>query len=160
MAEQGGAVQSYTAETIARWLLSQQSMSPKKLQKMLYYCYSWTLALLNEDAENLDNKLFNEKFEAWVHGPVIRPIYNQYRGFGFQDIPQEDGAPVIEDADVLDVLNQVVETYGHFTGNELESLTHEEDPWVEARAGKQPFESSDTVIKDQTIFKYYIQQAE
>ena len=63
---------------VANFYLSKQSMSPKKLQKILYYAYAWTLALLNDDEEHLNNRLFDSKFEAWVHGPVNREIYNRF----------------------------------------------------------------------------------
>ena len=37
---------------IAKWFLSQSSMTPKKLQKMVYYAYAWFITLMNEDANN------------------------------------------------------------------------------------------------------------
>src|SRR5690606_31825912 len=82
---------SYPVEAVAKWFLSRKSMSPKKLQKMLYYAYVWVLTLLNESADDLNNRLFEEKFEAWVHGPVIYSVYDQYREWGFSDIPQYEG---------------------------------------------------------------------
>ena len=54
-------------EDVANYFLSKKSMSPKKLQKIVYYAYGWTLALLNEDIKALDNRLFNEPIEAWIH---------------------------------------------------------------------------------------------
>lgn len=60
-------------------------MTPKKLQKMLYYCYSWHLALTAENGdvdEILSSRLFDAKFEAWAHGPVIREIYLEYKKIG------------------------------------------------------------------------------
>ena len=60
---------------VANFYLSKQSMSPKKLQKILYYAYAWTLALLNDDEEHLNNRLFDSKFEAWVHGPVLPEVF-------------------------------------------------------------------------------------
>ncbi|EGE9348465.1 hypothetical protein IBL91_003145, partial [Listeria monocytogenes] len=60
----------YTADQVADWFLCRKAMTPKKLQKMLYYAYAWTLTLTNDNPDDLKNKLFPEKFEAWVHGPV------------------------------------------------------------------------------------------
>lgn len=150
----------YTAETIAEWLLSKSEMSPKKLQKMLYYCYSWTLTLMNDQEDKINNKLFNDKFEAWVHGPVIPAIYQKYRSHGGIDIPKLEKEVEIEDEDILDILEQVFETYGGFTGNELESISHQEDPWLNARSGLEVYEGSDRKIGDQEIFDYYIQRVE
>ncbi|MDX1701345.1 MAG: DUF4065 domain-containing protein [Melioribacteraceae bacterium] len=150
----------YSAELIAEWLLSKSEMSPKKLQKMLYYCYSWTLTLLNEREDELKNKLFDDEFEAWVHGPVVRSVYDKYRPFGYTDIPKSDKAVPIDDEEVLDILHQVFDEYGAFSGNDLESISHQEDPWIIAREGKGPFEASDQTITDESIFNYYIQRVE
>lgn len=148
----------YTAETIADWLLTKSEMSPKKLQKMLYYSYTWVLTLMNEREDKLENELFDEEFEAWVHGPVIPIIYNKYRPYGYQDIPKVTKEIEIEDEDIVDILEQVYETYGGYTGNQLESISHQEDPWIEAREGKEPYEACNEVISKETIFNYYIQR--
>ncbi|WP_374049741.1 type II toxin-antitoxin system antitoxin SocA domain-containing protein [Paenibacillus larvae] len=34
-------------------------------------------------------KLFDDNFEAWVHGPVNPQLYTEYREYGWQEIPQE-----------------------------------------------------------------------
>ena len=73
-------------EDVANYFLSKKSMSPKKLQKIVYYAYGWTLALLNEDIKALDNRLFNEPIEAWVHGPVVPELYTKYKARGWEDI--------------------------------------------------------------------------
>lgn len=145
----------FTAQQIANWLLTQQNMSPKKLQKMLYYSYSWVLALNNEDSEKIENRLFEDDFEAWVHGPVIRSIYEEYRGFGYNDIVTEKSETVEISGDVLDILTQVLEIYGGYNGNELESITHQEKPWIEARAGFGPLDACKVQISDKTIYETY-----
>lgn len=94
-------------------------MTHKKLQKLCYYAYAWNLALKGE-------KLFKERFQAWVHGPVSPQLYKKYREHGWQTIPPDD-APLLQN-DVIEVLETVYETYGEFTGDELESLTHSELP--------------------------------
>ena len=148
-----------TLEDAKQWFLSRQSMSPKKLQKMLYYAYSWGLVLLNDDDKNLSNKLFDANFEAWVHGPVIPSVYFEYRPFGFQNIPQSSSpTPDPKDEDVKDVLDQVMSVYGGFNGNQLERLTHSEEPWKNARIGLLPMDSSSNVIDDKIIYNYYFEQ--
>lgn len=151
---------SYPVEAVAKWFLSRKSMSPKKLQKMLYYAYVWVLTLLNESADDLNNRLFEEKFEAWVHGPVIYSVYDQYREWGFSDIPQYEGeVPKFAD-EVEDILEQVLDVYGNFTGNQLESMTHQEDPWKKAREGYGPLDRCNEVISDESIFEYYIKRVQ
>ncbi|SFE88703.1 Panacea domain-containing protein, partial [Peptostreptococcus sp. D1] len=66
-------------EVAKNFLDREPSMSLKKLQKLCWYAYSWFIALNNEpDEENLA-LLFNNRAEAWVHGPVFRDLYIDYR---------------------------------------------------------------------------------
>ena len=53
-------------------------MTHKKLQKLCYYAYSWFIYMENDDIENIENRLFEEKFQAWVHGPVNYELYLKY----------------------------------------------------------------------------------
>ena len=131
-------------------------MSPKKLQKILYYAYSWTLALLNEKVDDLSFKLFDDQIEAWVHGPVVPYIYYKYKEYGWDNIPKVNNFNISSfPEDVLDVLEQVWEAYGNFSGNELEFITHREAPWILARRGCSVSSPSSTPISDVTIFEYY-----
>lgn len=151
----------YTADTIAQWFLSKSSMSPKKLQKILYYAYSWVLTLMNDESTNLQNRLFDDKFEAWVHGPVIRSIYVKYADRGYHDITDYEGKELPSvSADIKDILEQVNEVYDGYTADELESITHQEAPWKKARVGLSALDSSDKVISDVDIFNCYIKRVD
>lgn len=140
---------------VQNWFLSRQEMSPKKLQKILYYAYSWGLVFLNEGVDDLKNTLFDAEFEAWVHGPVIPEVYSEFASYGYSDIEKRQDTSGNLPNDVEDLLNQVLGAYGDFNGNELESITHSELPWKEARKGFRPMDSSKVVIKPKTIFEYY-----
>lgn len=148
----------YEVNDVIKWFLSRNSMSPKKLQKLLYYAYAWTLTLNNEEESSLNIKLFEENFEAWVHGPVIPSVYRDFKGFGFTDIPKNEDNLVVFDEDIEDVLNQVWEVYGKYSGNELESITHQESPWINAREGLSPIEPSRNAITDRDIFHFYLNE--
>jgi len=151
---------AYSVKDVIHWFLSKEEMSPKKLQKLLYYSYAWFLTLQNESVEELENRLFDEKFEAWVHGPVIYTVYDDYRHQGYRPINRYEGQIPAFDDETEDVLNQVWEVYGHFTGNELESISHQEDPWIKAREGYSALERCNVEINDESIFEYYIQRVE
>lgn len=142
---------------VARWFLSKQPMTSKKLQKLMYYAYSWGLVFLNDDADSLENKLFDLNFEAWVHGPVARKLYPFYaENPPFSEIPKYEGELTKLNEDLEDILNQVNEIYGGFNGNELERLTHTEKPWIEARKDCLPMDSCSDKLSDETIYKYYV----
>lgn len=155
------AIFMYDVNKVVDFFLHKGSMSPKKLQKLLYYAYAWTLALLNENIDDTNFKLFNDKIEAWIHGPVVPSVYHKYKSYGWNEIPQNQN---FDDCtftpQVLDVLNQVWDVYGNLSGNQLESISHQEMPWQHARVGYAPSESCNKQISDRDIFEYYNEQAQ
>ena len=60
--------------------------------------------------------------------------------------------------DMLDVLNQVWDVYGGYSANELESITHQEDPWIKARGELSPLQNGYENLDDKVIFTYYLSQ--
>lgn len=152
-------MKTYNKFEVANWFLHQESMSPKKLQKILYYAYAWGLVFFNESEDNLQVKVFDGDFESWVHGPVDPDIYRRFAVYGYQDIPKYDGDTKIVDADVIDLFEQVMSIYGDFDGNQLERLTHTEEPWKNARGEAKPLDRSNNRIKDEDMFKYYVKKA-
>ena len=56
---------------ISRVCNAGSSMNELKLQKLLYYAQAWHLAVFG-------SRLFDERFQAWVHGPVCRAIYDRF----------------------------------------------------------------------------------
>ena len=143
---------------IANWFLSKESMSPKKIQKLVYYAYSWYLTLMNDSEEELTNKLFTEDIKAWVHGPVVYSIYREFKDYGYNEISQKTVDESIYTDDMLDVLNQVWDVYGGYSANELESITHQEDPWIKARGELSPLQNGYENLDDRVIFTYYLSQ--
>lgn len=143
-------------DSVINWFFKQEEMSPKKLQKLLYYAYSWFLTINNNSDTEINNVLFDEKFEAWVHGPVLPSVYQKFKSYEFRKITEWDfNQDDSMDDEVVDVLNQVYSVYGDFTANELESITHQEAPWIKAREGYGPLELCNVKISDKTIFDYY-----
>lgn len=147
----------YTVFDIADWFLANaKEVTNKKLQKLVYYAYSWYLVFNNESVDTLENRFFTNNFEAWVHGCVDPCLYEKYRNYGSSEIPVFSGKLKDFSADDKDVLNQVLEVYGNFNGNELENICHQELPWINARGGISPTVPSHTKVKDCDIFNYYV----
>lgn len=135
-----------TIELVAEAFLSLESMSNKKLQKLCYYAYAWFLVLHNND-------LFCNRFQAWVHGPVDPSLYRRYRDYGWDDIPQ--GSRPVIDSDIFGFIEEVFAAYGEMNADELEYLTHREDPWISARGGLSEFASCSSQIDSEVIRSYY-----
>lgn len=55
----------------------------------------------------------------------------------------------------MDIFNQVIEIYGGYNGNELESINHQEKPWLNARKRLAMYEPSHNKISDRDIFECY-----
>ena len=55
----------------------------------------------------------------------------------------------------LDILNKVYDTYGVYDGDELENLTHKEEPWIKARSGCGPLDYSRNPISMKDMRDYY-----
>lgn len=124
------------------------TMTNLRLQKLVYYAQAWHLALTGEP-------LFADNFEAWVHGPVIPHLYRKYKGYGWNAIPQNSVEwPQLSD-ETREILDEVWDTYGPFTAKALETLTHSEDPWRDARQGYEPGTPSSRIIPQDIMRRYY-----
>lgn len=135
---------------VAQALLNIQSMSNKKLQKLCYYVQAWYLALNREP-------LFENSFEAWIHGPVCPELYHKFKNYGFTKIPQSNDLPssIANDEYLNNFIHNVFEMYGDMSGDELEELTHQEFPWLNARRGLDGWQSSNNIISCDDMIEYY-----
>ncbi|PSB68506.1 hypothetical protein C7B61_00490 [filamentous cyanobacterium CCP1] len=130
------------------WLANETGsfISTLKLQKLVYYAQAWHLALYG-------NPLFEEDFQAWVHGPVVPALYQKYKSFGWQPILEETVPKLSEN--IFEFLDEVAEEYFACDAYELEQMTHAEAPWNWAR-GDLPLDApSDAVIKKEWMKEYY-----
>jgi uncharacterized phage-associated protein len=124
------------------------TISLLKLQKLLYYGQAWSLVLRKQP-------LFYQEIEAWVSGPVVRDVWNEYQVYKYGDIPVPDRCDIEWEEDELEVLEEVWNTYGELSARHLQNLTHSELPWRKAREGLEPAEKSKNVISMDDMQSYY-----
>lgn len=124
-----------------------------KLHKLLYYIQAWNLAFYDEE-------FFDEKFQAWINGPVSRTIYDRfaesktmYSAVRATDQKADISYDLSED-DIQHIEN-VLETYGSFTEAQLVTLTHREEPWQQARVGYNPDQQCENIISSELMKNYY-----
>lgn len=133
---------------------SGETMSNLKLQKLAYYADAWYLAFFDE-------KLVEEGFQAWIHGPVSRAIYNRFSSSKslYSDITIADCTPGFDLSSIPVAaaahIDSVLEVYGAFTGAQLEDMTHKEEPWIKAREGYRPSERCEEIIDRNITRDYY-----
>ncbi len=140
-----------TADRVAEGLINlshdrNDPISNLKLQKLLYYSQAWYLAIFRKP-------LFDEEIEAWVHGPVVPQVFRRYRVCRWSPIPRGDTVGV--STEVCRHLDEVWKAYGEYNAYELERMTHSEKPWMQARIGLEPDESSHNVIPKDSMKRYY-----
>ncbi|MEH2412837.1 Panacea domain-containing protein [Nostoc sp.] len=124
------------------------TISALKLQKLVYYAQAWSLVLQ-------DLPLFPEQIQAWPHGPVVYDVWNSYRDYKHTAIPEPETYDLDFSEDEIEVLEEVWNAYGELGARQLEKLTHDEHPWVQARKGLDPGEKSQEVISHETMKSYY-----
>lgn len=142
------------AVTISEFFLSKRGLTPKKIQKLVYYAYAWFIALNNQSSDNIENTLFDEQPEAWIHGPVFPSLYRQYKSSGWNEVPQTK-EPNLENDDLKSFLNDVWNTFEKYSADQLEYMTHQELPWINARNNISNIEPSNNIITKKDIFTYY-----
>ncbi|EMH0062947.1 SocA family protein [Providencia rettgeri] len=102
---------------------SGDTISNLKLQKLVYYAQGFSLVLL-------ERPLFEEKIEAWMHGPVVPELYRKYKDHKNYALPQPESIDSDKYAeDEIDLLDEVWNIYGQFSAWKLRNMTHEESPW-------------------------------
>ncbi len=122
-----------------------------KAQKLVYYAQAWFLA-------NFSTPLFEEDFQAWVHGPVIPELYEKFKEAGSSPIPSVKKLSDIKtqfEQETLDFLQEVADVYMQHDGYALELMTHQEQPWIDARKGCKPDERCTEVITKDAMRLFY-----
>lgn len=54
--------------------------------------------------------------------------------------------------EVMNALNKTIEIYGKYSADELENISHSQQPWINARKGLSPIDVSNNLLKDEEIF--------
>ena len=141
-----------TAREVARYIVrffqeAGDPVSNLKLQKLLYYVQGWHLALRDAPA-------FDDRLEAWVHGPVQPGVYGTYKQYRWNPITEDVDAPLLDDQ-TLEVVDAVLGANGTDSCYELELRTHGERPWIEARGDLPADAESNRVLTLASIKNFF-----
>ncbi len=133
---------------------NETDITPLMLQKLLYYANGIHDALLGRP-------LFTSRCEAWIHGPVYRDVYDVFKNFKFNLIDDERSALLLNSKVNLtpedrNLISNILNSFGMYSGKMLEYMTHQEDPWRKAREGYGPDEYSQVEITEESIKQYFL----
>lgn len=145
------------AINIANYMLSKKPLTPKQVQKLLYYAYSLYLIKYNDkyDLENMD-RLFEDKIEAWQHGPVIRSVYDYIKGTAYSNqLVCYSSLVNLKDSKIENFIDKIMAVFGQYSGYELEKMTHSEAPWQLTYQDCDGNARCDKVIDDRLIYDFY-----
>ena len=108
-------------------------LTPMKLQKILYFAHGWHIAITGKP-------LINENVEAWKYGPVVASVYHEFKEYGNTPIQELAGSydmerqciiyPFLSGKAARDIIDRVIEVYGHKDAPTLSAMTHAPgSPW-------------------------------
>lgn len=128
-------------------------VNPFKLQKIMYYVYRDYLKATGKS-------LFEDYFEVWKWGPVVKSIYDEFKGFGSNPITryatEDDGETsyIVSAKDKVfwDILNVVWNKTKAFTGFQLAEYTHEPNGAWERTKNDGNLCITDEYIKEDVTF--------
>lgn len=129
----------YDARAIANFVLDHasnfgQQLTVMGILKLLYFAHGWHLA-------QTGRPLIRQRFEAWEFGPVVRVVYDCFKGIGRSPIRNRAWKqdPVTRAAEVVsyelspetaDFLRGISDSYAHLHAFKLSEMTHEPgSPW-------------------------------
>lgn len=134
-------MKAYDARAIANFLLDyadekREEVTLLLLLKMIFYAHGWHLSHQKEP-------LVSQPFEAWDHGPVVRAVWESFRGNGRKpltgrakrlDVISNSYSEVRDPIDPkqADFLRQIFDAYSHVDAFDLSNATHVPgSPWDE-----------------------------
>ncbi|MGC4875220.1 Panacea domain-containing protein [Micromonospora sp. DT43] len=140
-----------TAHDVAAAVLGNLgSVTAMKLEKLVYYCQGWHLALEG-------TLLFPEPIEAWREGPVVPPLYRHHRRqLNVSEWPHGEASRLTPAQQRT--VRWVADEYGRFSASELSVMTHNELPWRAARGGLPESANSSARISTDLMRTYYARQ--
>lgn len=139
-----------TAKLILAKLKSDDEMaeytSRLKLLKLLYYVQGYHLAMF-------ETPIFDEKIEAWLHGPVVPEVWKWAINYGDEQMQSE----ALDDEQIkrlglhpqqIKLVEEVLEIYNKYSAYGLRDKTHTEMPWLAAYEKDKNNEITKDSLKD------------
>lgn len=125
---------AYDAKAVANYFLdlaaqNNTSITPMKLQKLIFFAHGWHLALSGEP-------LIADQVEAWQFGPVVPSIYHEFKHERSGAITCKATELNLENFELVElsvpeadqtarkVMDRIWDIYGGLSAKKLSDLTH------------------------------------
>ena len=145
---------------VAKYILCKIKCTHLKLEKLVYLCFAEYLCKYNKE-------LFKDKIYAYRYGPVIKSVYDKYKGShyneiekdekdidakGIYEMPSRSRILFAEDGiNKIKIIDEIIEKYENYSAGDLVDLTHKaETPWDVVGRGREI-----NKIIDNEIIKMY-----
>lgn len=110
-----------------------------KLHKLLYFSQRECYVLK-------DAPLFEDRFHAYVYGPVMVSIRSKYKNGTLNVLPTEN-----EITEYITVFDSVFANYAGIKSWSLSTLSHGEESWQKARVGLNEDEKGNSLMSNEDI---------
>lgn len=136
------------------------SVSPMKIQKLVYYCHADFLVATGAP-------LIAQDFEAWEYGPVIPSLFQEFKQFGANAISSRakrfdpitamnEVAPTLELTDLPQLVRESFNLYINLSASTLSKMSHVSDgPWNEALRAFNKGQNMGRRISNQLIHSHH-----
>lgn len=128
----------------------EECMTNLRVNKLLYFAQGWSLA-------KLGRPLFKEAIQAWDLGPVVPSVYHAFKPCGSERIrdAEQNSIPDKFTSEQIDVLLDVVRTYGQYSTPKLIAITHEKgSPWERVYQK----DTRNICIPNESMKEYFLKQ--
>lgn len=154
---------------VARYIVNYSNkkdydISNLRLQKLLYFVQAYYLAFTDEH-----KPCFKEKIEAWDFGPVVPVAYQEFKQYGSNNIPAITNYFNVRNKNIWTaekqvfsenaipprdkkIIESVVDQFSDYSTTSLVSITHSQDPWLNAYV---PYYNNE--ITQESIREYFVQ---
>lgn len=122
----------YDAMSIAGYIVKksieiEHPVDNLKLQKLLYY-------VQGESYKINDKPLFRDEIHAYLYGPAVKEVYEDYRRNVGADIYYIENEDMLEDIDVKSqlLIDSIIDRYKEVTSWSLYEKVRDEEPFKDA----------------------------
>lgn len=133
--------------------------SVHRLHKLLYYVQGWHLVVH-------DRPLFPERFQAWIHGPICKPLFDRfswdrslYGAVELRDVREGFSFDVFSEVE-RNHIDRILDEYAIYPTFQLMRMSREELPWLKARGHLPLADQCDRELDEDCMRKFFKSQME